>query len=339
LLLSNRAQIVEQDDSYRRGLVLGLTMAEIAILIIFVLLLTLAALLTLENDKRHEIDKKLEIAEQRVSGLSEQVSILNDAAGGKDIAELVRELVAARNALKKTADIQSLLAEAKELIEKYEEAANKAGVEPTPEKIAEALQEGEEIRDAVEKFEEAAKKAGVEPTSEKVSEALQEGIKYREALADVGNRSGIEVVQENIELRTEKARLEGQLANSQKKIRSFGKGNEMPSCWATIDGTVEYIYEVAITSTGMIVRETNLPHRNADRNVLPTSRVLQAQEVSGSKFRSMTRPLYKWSVEKKCRFYVKVYDSTGPTEKDLYKRRLKTVVGQFYRHPRIFKGY
>jgi hypothetical protein len=341
--LSNRAQISEQNGSYRRGLVLGLTMAEIVILIIFILLLALTALLEIERDKLLEEHEKLLEAEQqalsaerKATDLTEQMSVLTDISGGEDIEELVRELVAARQVLKKTGELRSQLAEARELVTQYEDAAREAGVSPTPEGISSALDEAKEL---VAQYEDAAREAGVPPTPEGVSRALVESREIQEALAEFGDMTGKEIVQEGMELRTENTRLEGQLANAQKKLVSLGKGSEMPSCWAKTDGTVEYIYEVAVNSNGMIVRKTNLPHREADRGLLPNSKLIENQDVSSSEFRSMTRPIYQWSIEKKCRFYVKVYDLTGIAEKDIYKQRLKTVEGYFYKDFRIYKDF
>ncbi len=50
----------ETGRAFPRGLVLGFTMAEIAILIIFVLLLVLAAMLARESDRREEAESELE---------------------------------------------------------------------------------------------------------------------------------------------------------------------------------------------------------------------------------------------------------------------------------------
>jgi hypothetical protein len=299
LEISNRTQIAEQQDSYGRGLVLGLTMAEVAILIIFILLLASTALLDQERKKREE-------ALQEVKNLKEQKIVHEKIEGGKDISEFVRELVIAREALRQGKDVHSHLAEAKRLIDKYEEAARKSGVEPTPRDVTEALIESKELK---------------------------------EALAKISSKSVKEFVQENNNLRTETNRLEGQLANAQKKLKSSGNGKEMPSCWAKPDGTVEYIYEVAVSNNGMIARNTNLPHRDTDRKLLPTNTVIKNQQVSSSEFISMFQPLYQWSLGKKCRFFVKVYDDTGPTDKNIYKKRIKTVVGIFYRDFKIHKNF
>lgn len=306
MVLSNRAQIAEQDDSYRRGLILGLTMAEIVILIIFVLLLAFASLLAVEYEKRHKAEQQLSLTKQSISQLTERLSVLEDIAGGGDIEEFVRELIASQKVLNQLGDVQSRLTEANELIDKYEEVAKDVGVTPTPEEVAEALFEAKIIR---------------------------------EALARVGENSVTNIIQESIELRTENKRMQGQIANALKKLKSLGQSNEMPSCWAKPDGTVEYIYEVAVTNNGMIVRETNLPHRKMDRKLLPISMIILNQVTSSANFRKMVMPLYQWSIEKKCRFYVRVFDLMGPTEKDLYKQRLKTVVTHFYRDFRIYKDF
>lgn len=42
-------------------------------------------------------------------------------------------------------------------------------------------------------------------------------------------------------------------------------------------------------------------------------------------------PLYDSSLVANCRFFVTVYDATGPAEKDLYKSLLRTVEGHFYK--------
>jgi flagellar motor protein MotB len=52
-------QIIRQSSSYRQGLVLGLTMAEIMILLVFCLLIAMAAFLRVEHDKREEAEKQL----------------------------------------------------------------------------------------------------------------------------------------------------------------------------------------------------------------------------------------------------------------------------------------
>src|SRR4051812_25499873 len=53
-------EILEERSSYRHGLVLGLTMAEIMLLLIFCLLIVMATSLKRERDKRLAAEQKLE---------------------------------------------------------------------------------------------------------------------------------------------------------------------------------------------------------------------------------------------------------------------------------------
>jgi len=57
---------------YNRGLILGLTMAESMLLLVFCLLLVAAALISAERNKRYEVERKLEKAEQQVAVLEKK---------------------------------------------------------------------------------------------------------------------------------------------------------------------------------------------------------------------------------------------------------------------------
>ncbi len=64
--------IGRQGASYRHGLVLGLTMAEVMLLLVFCLLIAVGALLSRENQKRHELEQReaaLELSAQSNSDL------------------------------------------------------------------------------------------------------------------------------------------------------------------------------------------------------------------------------------------------------------------------------
>jgi len=76
---------VRQDKSYRRGLILGLTIAEIMILLIFVLLMALAASLGSRDKKIEALDK---------GGASQMVSALQKAyPDARDSNDYFKELV------------------------------------------------------------------------------------------------------------------------------------------------------------------------------------------------------------------------------------------------------
>src|ERR1700730_13493296 len=57
------ARVLQQSSSYRRGVVLGLTMAEIMLLLVFCLLIAITAFLRLEHLKVKAAEKQLREAE------------------------------------------------------------------------------------------------------------------------------------------------------------------------------------------------------------------------------------------------------------------------------------
>jgi flagellar motor protein MotB len=87
-------QIIRQSSSYRQGLVLGLTMAEIMILLVFCLLIALATFLKVEQDKRKEAERRLGAehtervnAENAARAAAQQ----NNTSGNHDLVEAIRQ--------------------------------------------------------------------------------------------------------------------------------------------------------------------------------------------------------------------------------------------------------
>ena len=69
-----------------------------------------------------------------------------------------------------------------------------------------------------------------------------------------------------------------------------------------------------------------------NERMLITSWVADPNEpLSEASFVERTQPWYDYSQRRDCRFFVDVYDETGPQEKLRYKALLKTVEGHFYK--------
>lgn len=114
---------------YNRGLILGLTMAESMLLLVFCLLLVAAAMVTAERTKQLELERQLAAARQEKTVALAKIAELQKAQGanpaGVDIAALDkewRELVAARDAMERLtkegvtpADLQQLVSVANAL--------------------------------------------------------------------------------------------------------------------------------------------------------------------------------------------------------------------------------
>ena len=243
--------MITDRKSYNHGLVLGLTMAEVVILIIFVLLLAFAALLVGQRDKRKEAEQIAEMRQDTIFSLQKKLKqfaeIQEWLREGKSIEEVQRELVVFSNT--------------KQQLKKYREAAQEHGFSPDPDSVRDALRIAREYEDRM----------------------------------------------------------------------SAGKGTEVPSCWVRADESIEYIFDINLTPKGLVVRETGLPHRREERRALKLQNIVLNQDISEASFLSATSSLFEWSKSNRCRFFVRVFDSTGPTEKSTYQSRLKTVEAHFYK--------
>ena len=120
-----------------------------------------------------------------------------------------------------------------------------------------------------------------------------------------------------------------------RQARSGGRGLDHPPCWATPDGKAEYIFDIALTRRGLIVRERELPHRAIERAKLPIGDLALDDELIPKNFLGMTEPLFRWSVDNECRFVVRAFDSTAPTEKTIYKRHMRVLEQRFYKYEEL----
>ncbi len=154
--------------------------------------------------------------------------------------------------------------------------------------------QNQEARQRLEEFREAAQEHGFSPDPDSVRDALR-------------------------------------IAREHEGPISAGKGTEVPSCWVRDDESIEYIFDINLTPKGLVVRETGLPHRREERRALKLQNIVMNQDISEASFLSATSNLFERSKSKKCRFFVRVFDSTGPTEKSIYQSRLKTVEAHFYK--------
>jgi hypothetical protein len=279
-------RIGEQHDAYRRGLVLGLTMAEVAILIIFVLMLLIAF-----DEYRQRASKK---AREGTTPVRE--------------AELV-EL--------RRADMQ------------IQQIAAELGV-------AEDLPP-EDFRKLIRAIQPIAKSGvGQQALSEARAEIERQRVVREEltaALRSVESGKTEEVIRRIEEQSFTIANQEGQLERVEKQLEQFGQGKGVRPCWVQSDGTIDYLYDVVLTSGGIRMREYQHLSRTGERALLPMPKADPEETLTEAEFLRRTRPLYESSVAKNCRFFVYIYDGTGAEEKSQYKRLRRTVEGHFYINP------
>jgi hypothetical protein len=136
------------------------------------------------------------------------------------------------------------------------------------------------------------------------------------------------------------ANKEGQLQYLEKRLAALGQGKGERPCWVEPDGSIEFLYDVVLTSAGIRMKpRADLEQKWKFADVsLPA--IDPAEVLTESEFLSRTRSIYEYGKrdENQCRFYVFVYDGTEPTAKRLYKQLLKTVEGHFYKQYTVPDG-
>jgi hypothetical protein len=279
----SNGQLGEQHESYRKGLVLGLTMAEIGFLIIFVLLLLIAWEQMERDETAGRWHEKVPISASELQALSDS----------KAISDIIRsELKLGPNP--EPEDVRKLV--------RITQSINRESGESA---LAAAKREIENLRRTSEELERTLRDSGVRDP--KLVAAKMEGQQF-----DLQNK-------------------EGQLARAEKKLTELGQGKGERPCWVRPDGTIDYLYEVVLTSTGIRMRELEYPDRAAERALLPMPTVQPDEVLSSAEFEARTKPLYRDGLAKNCRFFVVIYDGTEAHEKATYKSLLRIVEGHFYK--------
>ena len=344
--------MTERERTFPRGLVLGLTMAETAILIIFVLLLALTALLGRETDRRRDAEQDLErfeniqlVLDER--GLEPEAMLQTirvrdeDKRDADDWRELVRD-VGRQIPDPSPETIASRLREAAEALERdaahraLDEALVAAGVEPTREtlhdlaEIAEASHQNDltadEVRDAVEVYpalDEALRARSEGTAAQAVEHLVRDAQRWRDHAG------------ENVDLMAELDRASERIERLEAQAQAQGGGGtDHPSCWYDEDNTVAYLFDVALAEAGYLLQPSRAPQHERARAALrgELTPIRTGQVLTPAQFRDQTERVYLWSVANDCRFFVRAFDLTAADQKELYKERMLLLESRFYKY-------
>ncbi|QLZ68965.1 hypothetical protein FOLKNPGA_01745 [Legionella sp. PC1000] len=312
-------QVLDQNRAYRKGLILGFTMAEISILIIFCLLLATSFLI---QRKDQQIAKYVEENKQLTEVKKILKNLNRNSMNQKKFDDFFQELKRLDEKTQNIEQLQQQLKKSREdtkLVHKItqilsSENTTNESIEKTISRIAKEAEFTKQLKNAIK------------------NTTLQES--SPQIIAKILNTTGDikKETAEKIEAITEVERLKGQLANAQNKLERLGKGTEMPACWADPkNGKPEYIFKVDLTSNGLVIHNQNLPNRVADQNLLPLNTIQFDQILSQNNFLTQTFPIYQWSIKHNCRFFVIVNDSTESNQKNAYKAMLYTLESHFYK--------
>lgn len=290
---------------YRRGVILGLTMAEIVILIVFCLLLLLNILVGKKNEEIKQIVEELNKTKKTMQVLAEH-------------PDIIAELNQLYSALDKTSFDDAF----KELLLIKNENFN----------IKKQLYALHEKTDRTNKLNDLFDKFNIE--IDEISDTMQTVLFVKNEFPEIfTDKEKIKELPHKIaRLKQEIKTQQNRGAYLQKKLDKLGHGTEKPACWADSSGKTEYIFQVALTSKGIVVHNNKLPNRAIEQKELPIDHISFDKELSTKAFRKSTRALFEWSEKNECRFFVKVFDKTKSEEKKIYKNRLRIVEEHFYKY-------
>lgn len=327
--------IENQDRFYRRGLVLGLTMAEIMVLTLFALLLALAAAMAKKDaiikdysqlretfaaivagDKSGmtatDVLKAIQRQKTEIADLHAEVDRLRDYEQKAKLAEDVFQELR-RGGIDKPDTPEGIrsLGDKLKIAREAMNTAKAAGANLSEGDVADRLRLANTVMEA------AKTRDGAKPDPQRITELIKGAQdadrRYRDLLGQNKN-------------------LEGQLNSL-----TAGKGGQLPPCWASADtGKAEYIFDVTINSTGLIVSSNaakpEMQYRAAQYAELPISMIQFDKELSESEFRQETDAIRRWGdgQEQQCRFFVRLIDATKPDEKATFKRLMLTTGEGFY---------
>ncbi|MFM8186609.1 MAG: hypothetical protein ACKN9I_06745 [Alphaproteobacteria bacterium] len=213
------------NKSYRKGLIMGLTMSEITIMIIFVLLLAFSFFIKKEQRKVEKYKKNEESIERLVNFIEKKEQPLTE--------ELVQGL--------------EKLPEIKKLVEKRNKLPDKEEVnlDQLLQKMREDLEQEIKESELVKELENPL--APVVPPILTKEKKLENEIK--------------ELINEKINLSKKINNLEGQNIHLIRKVKGIG----FPPCWAKVNGNPEYIFNVYLRDDGILILNNNLPNRQQDQ--------------------------------------------------------------------------
>lgn len=333
------------DKPYRRGLVLGLSLAELFLILLFLLLLVSMGLTAFIQEELDAANKKNETLVSQNQELTDSLTEIQKILGGEitvvEFTRLVKDVAARQKLIRQNEQLVDQLSKVnKELktLSAVSEVLKKYDIQPDA--LTELIEGKEDLAEALAK-----------------NTALRETIVEQESKMKAVNQ---ELVQAEIEAELARSLLEEakkQISEKQDKIVEISKildavtdKGRNPPCWfRLVDDKSEpgakrqrdvKIFDVKIEDDGFVVIKHNndktpKPIEFGDLSSLPLYPDSSFnKKLSQNQFSSIFKTFYMAGENNKiqpykCMFTVDVYDRTSNTNKTGYKRSLNTIEGMF----------
>lgn len=327
---------------YRRGLLLGFTLSELSMLLVFALLLAFGGFIAAKAG----VTKARDAAERRAELLAHELKDARAEAGASQalLEKVAGEAGVAPNKFDDFFRELRLAQSQKEAAERALEEARKAtaSAEARARDLAEKAKGPDE---AIRKLEEITGRAkailGKDATPEQALSLLDDVATAAAAIAPDATKGGpagkaelarkvADLVRDNKDKAEKVETLQGRVKILQSQFAGLGKGANYPPCWISPEtGKPEYIFDVAITELGIIVRDVPNEQRSAEKAKLPLSQIKYDRVQPVSEFRTATVELFALSEKENCRFFVRMFDQAR--SKDMFKSQMLGVEEHFYK--------
>lgn len=354
---------ISNDGDYRRGLILGLTMAEVLILLLFLLLLLLAAnFRNLENkildwhNRYSELKNEKEDLQEEIYDLKKLNLKFSSFAGMSpfEVNQLISEKESLENFRKKNEALSDQLKEYFEIKKLISIGSGFNPDDPPPAIIKRGLKSLQilgptlsetELEKVLIDFQDKRKfdKFAIELNPKlspniTILEALNNLVESKEGNHNKTIEPDKEVIS-NLKRKLEEKQKEIDQILAQKHtleqqkihlIKSSGNGLTMPPCWPDKNNKSQYIFNISITDSGVIVSDSAPPERKDDLAWEKIDLIKFDQEIEAEDFYNSTLRLRRYSDELTCRYYVRIKDNTSATNKAQYKNAKRLVESNFY---------
>jgi hypothetical protein len=297
----------ERDDKqFRRGAILGFTMSEVLLLLIFLLMLLMVSQIKTKNEEialNKGAATRLAATETELKGLRE-LRVQVEQSGGIKKFDVMKNYVHVQEQLiDKAAEVDALRAQIKEM----EEASG-------------------DTRPLVE---EAKRMSPDKP--------LQEAITHMVSVARTGDaiaKSGTPDEKKLAAAQTCVAELDNcksQVNFINDKLNSKEGGRDKPPCWVDANNQIQYIFDATITDDGIILKDNKVKGKEEIQAKLPLKGISFGQPLKEGRFSSAVRPIFDWSEANNCRFYVRIFKRTSPAllASD-YNPMFEAAINSFY---------
>jgi len=313
------SQRTADELEHRRGLTLGLTLAEVLLLLLFVILMALTwRMMTLERDHR----TARTILEREITRLQRaNADLTGTLRGVQAIGSDLDRLKIADDAIAAAADINPN--NPAEVLLRAVTTLKRLGSDTRPDQVrplSEMRTEGEKL-EALD----GAISVAMQINPGDPAEAL---IRAAQILSRLGADTKPEEVMPIEQMLSLSRQLDSAISERNNLMRT-GNGLTYPSCWRTPEGKTEYIFDITIRDTGMIVRNATLSRAN-DPALQLVAGVARNELIKENTFKSETAELFNYSKGQNCRFYSIIRDGTGATSKARYKELVSIIEDHFY---------